>query len=324
MLVAGGGTQVLDVTGPAEVFSRCERILRKEGAARSAGYRIVLLSAESAASSIQTTAGITLKGHGKYNTWRRTPDTLLIVGGARIEELELEPEFIVWLRRNGKRARRVGAICTGAFALASAGLLKGRRCTTHWAFADRLASLFPEVSVDPDPIWIRDGNVVTSAGVTAGMDLALALVEEDYGSHMALRIARELVLYLRRPGSQSQFSAPLAAQLADRRPLRELQLWLPGNLCAELNTVALARRTDMSVRNFGRIFREEIGMTPGEYVDRLRVEAACLRLADSGQGLRRIAAECGFRSPEVMRRTMLRVSRITPSEYRTRFGRKRV
>jgi transcriptional regulator GlxA family with amidase domain len=245
---------------------------------------------------------------------------LLVAGGAQVEELELDANFLSWLSRWGKRARRVGAICTGAFALAGAGLLAGRRCTTHWAYVKRLTERFPDVTVDPDPIWVRDGNVVTSAGVTAGMDLALALVEEDHGAQMALRIARELVLYLRRPGTQSQFSAPLSAQLAERQPLRELQLWMPGNLTADLRAEALAHRAGMSLRNFARVFRNEIGMTPGQYVERLRVEAACLRLADSTQGVQRIAAQCGFHSAEVMRRAMLRVIRVTPDDYRARFG----
>ena len=320
VLVAGAGTQILDIAGPAEVFSRCERILREERPTDVPAYRLLLLSTDLRRSSIPTTADITLTGHGRYNSLREAPDTLLVAGGAQVEELELDANFLSWLSRWGKRARRVGAICTGAFALAGAGLLAGRRCTTHWAYVKRLTERFPDVTVDPDPIWVRDGNVVTSAGVTAGMDLALALVEEDHGAQMALRIARELVLYLRRPGTQSQFSAPLSAQLADRQPIRELQLWMPGNLTADLRAEALALRAGMSQRNFARVFRNETGMTPAQYVERLRVEAACLRLADSTQGVQRIAPQCGFHSPEVMRRTMLRVIRVTPDDYRARFG----
>jgi transcriptional regulator GlxA family with amidase domain len=320
VLVAGEGTQILDVAGPAEVFSRCGRLLRAARLGTPPAYRVRLVSLNAGASAVDTTTGIALTCGGPYSSIRETPDTLLIAGGAQIETGELDSHFLAWLARHGKRARRLGAICTGAFALASAGLLAGRRCTTHWEFAEQLAAMFPDVIVDPDPIWIRDGNVVTSAGVTAGMDLALALVEEDHGAQVALQIARELVLYLRRPGTQTQFSAPLAAQLADRLPLRELQLWLPDNLASDLSTQALARRVSMSVRNFSRAFRREIGFTPGQYVDRLRVEAACLRLADSSQKMRWIAAQCGFQSAEVMRRTMLRVIRITPEDYRARFG----
>lgn len=320
LLVAGDGTQILDVAGPAEVFSRCERLLRARRPGRPAAYRLRLISSNHGTSLVETTTGIALTCHGPYNVLREVPDTLLVAGGSQFEEFGFTPHFLGWLARCGKCARRVGSICTGAFALASAGLLTGRRCTTHWEFAERLAAKFPDVIVDPDPIWVRDGNVVTSAGVTAGMDLALALVEEDHGAQIALQIARELVLYLRRPGTQTQFSAPLAAQLAERRPLRELQLWLPDNLTVDLSSEALATRVDMSVRNFGRVFRQEVGLTPAKYVDRLRVEAACLRLADSTQKMRRIAVQCGFHSPEVMRRTMLRVIQITPENYRARFG----
>jgi len=318
--VAGNGTQILDVAGPAEVFSRCERLLRAARPGAPAAYGLRLISSNSGTPLVETTTGITLTCHGPYDRVREAPDTLLVAGGEQFEALDCTPHFLAWLARYGKRARRLGSICTGAFALAGAGLLDGRRCTTHWEFAERLARAFPRVIVDPDPIWIRDGNVATSAGVTAGMDLALALVEEDHGAQIALQIARELVLYLRRPGTQTQFSAPLAAQLAERRPLRELQLWLPDNLTSDLSTEALAARAQMSVRNFGRAFRREVGLTPAKYVDRLRVEAACLRLADSTQKMQRIAVQCGFHSPEVMRRTMMRVIHITPDNYRARFG----
>jgi transcriptional regulator GlxA family with amidase domain len=279
--VAGAGTQILDVAGPAEVFSRCERIRRAERPTEPPAYRILLLSTDPNRSWIRTSAEIALTGNGPYNSLREAPDTLLVAGGAEVEQLTSDAGFLSWLSRWGKRARRVGGICTGAFALAEAGLLTGRRCTTHWAYVKRLSEAFPDVTVDPDPIWVRDGNVVTSAGVTAGMDLALALIEEDHGAQMALRIARELVLYLRRPGTQSQFSAPLSAQVADRQPVRELQLWMPGHLTTDLRADALANRAGMSLRNFARVFRSEVGMTPGQYVERLRVEAACLRLADS-------------------------------------------
>ncbi|MEP7066026.1 MAG: DJ-1/PfpI family protein [Gemmatimonadota bacterium] len=320
VLVAGAGTQILDVAGPAEVFARCDRLLRATRPARRPAYQVRLVSANRGAPLVDTTTGIALTCHCHYSGIRAAPDTLLVAGGAQVETCAFSSHFLRWLARLGTRAKRVGSICTGAFALAAAGLLEGRRCTTHWEFAERLAARFPSVQVDPDPIWIRDGNVVTSAGVTAGMDLALALVEEDHGAQIALQIARELVLYLRRPGTQTQFSAPLAAQLAERRPLRELQLWLPGNLTANLATEALAERVGMSTRNFGRAFRREVGLTPGSYIDRLRVEAACLMLADSTQKMQRIAAQCGFHSPDVMRRTMLRVIRMTPDAYRARFG----
>lgn len=323
VIVAGLDTQILDVAGPVEVFSRCARLVQEQRGTRSPGYRVKLVSAASDGSPIKTTSGVELGGSGSYNSVRQTPDTLLIAGGGQIESISLEREFVSWLQKHGRKARRVGSICTGSFALGAAGLLDHRRCTTHWAFARRLQAAFPKAVVDPDPIWLRDGNVLSSAGVTAGMDLALALVEEDFGVKMALQIARELVLYLRRPGTQSQFSASMAAQLADREPIRDLQLWLPDHLDHDLRCQSLADRAGMSVRNFARVFSREVGMTAGEYVDRLRVEAACVRLAGSSQGVQQVAAQTGFHSADVMRRTMLRVIRITPEQYRLRFGKRR-
>jgi transcriptional regulator GlxA family with amidase domain len=210
-------------------------------------------------------------------------------------------------------------VCTGSFILAEAGLLDGRRATTHWAWSAELARLYPRVIVDPDPIFIRDGNVYTSAGVTAGMDLALALVEEDYGREVALRMARDLVLYLRRPGGQSQFSTLLVAHESDCEPLRELRTWIVEHVDADLSVPALARRVAMSPRHFARVFTHEVGMTPGQFVAKVRVEAARRRLEESPQGVKVIAAECGFGNPDTMRRAFLRTLRVAPVAYRGRF-----
>ena len=320
LLVASRGAQILDIAGPAEVFSRCTRILEREHPARPPAYVVHVLSATSQ-DEIHTSAGIEFRAAGTVSRFVGAADTVLVVGGEAMEEMAFDARLGRWLRRQAMTSRRIGAICTGAFALAGAGLLDGKRATTHWAWAERLAELFPNVKVDADPIFIRDGNVFTSAGISAGMDLALSLVEEDFGAQMALRIARELVLFLRRPGSQSQFSAPLSTQFSDRRPIRELQMWLPGHLKEDLSLDRLAERVSMSVRNFSRVFLLDVGMTPGEYVDRLRVDAVCERLVTSSQGLGRVASQCGFKSADVMRRAMLRVARITPDQYRLRFGR---
>jgi transcriptional regulator GlxA family with amidase domain len=211
-------------------------------------------------------------------------------------------------------------VCTGAFLLAEAGLLDGRRATTHWASCRELARRYPRVQVDPDPIFVRDGNVHTSAGVTAGMDLALALVEEDHGREVALGVARWLVLFLKRPGGQSQFSAQLSAQLAAREPIQELQAWVIENVDADLSVEALARRAGMSPRNFARVFTRETGVTPACFVETARVEAARRRLEQEGaRGVEAIAAACGFGSAETMRRAFLRRVRVSPSDYRERF-----
>ncbi len=303
--------KLLDVTGPCEVFADANRAL-----GRSA-YSVELVS--NVAGPIETSSGVQLVAHRGFTGGRGPIDTLLVSGGPGIDRAMQEVALLRWLARCAARTRRLGSICTGAFLLAAAGLLDGRRATTHWAFCDRLAREFPRVRVEPDPIFVRDGNVYTSAGVTAGMDLALALIEEDLGRDVALSVARNLVLFVRRPGGQSQFSTSLELQAADREPLRDLQTWAVEHLADDLSVGALAQRTHMSVRNFSRIFRRETGHTPARFVERLRVEGARRRLEESGAGLEQIARECGFGCADSMRRSFLRVLRVAPSDYRTRF-----
>lgn len=210
-------------------------------------------------------------------------------------------------------------MCTGAFLLAAAGLLDGRRVATHWASCDAFERRYPGVKVLRDPIFVKDGHVYTSAGVTAGMDLALALVEEDFGPHVALQVARQLVLFIRRPGGQAQFSAQLAVQAADRRPLRELQGWIADHLNGDLSVAALADRVAMSPRHFARVFATELGVTPARFVERLRVEAARRRLEESDDRVDSVASSCGFNTAESMRRAFLRTVRVPPGAYRQRF-----
>jgi transcriptional regulator GlxA family with amidase domain len=210
-------------------------------------------------------------------------------------------------------------VCSGAFVLAQAGLLDGRRATTHWRACDLLARSFPLVQVEADPIYVRDGNVFTSAGVTAGMDLALAMVEDDHGRDVALAIARRLVLFLRRPANQSQFSAPLRAQLAERDGIREAQRLVDEHPEGDCSVAALARAATMSERNFARCFTAEVGITPARYVERVRVETARRLLEDTDQSVEQVAAAAGFGTSETMRRTFLRTVRTTPTEYRRRF-----
>ncbi|NYV77159.1 GlxA family transcriptional regulator, partial [Streptomyces sp. UH6] len=216
-------------------------------------------------------------------------------------------------------AERIVSVCTGAFLLAEAGLLAGRRATTHWAYCDTLARRYPDTEVVTDPIHVRDGAVATSAGVTAGIDLALALVEEDLGRQVALQVARHLVVFLRRPGGQAQFSTQLAAQLAQRDPLREVQSWIDEHPDADLSVEALAGRASLSPRHFSRAFAAEVGATPGRYVDGVRLEAARRRLEDTGDGVAEVARACGYGTPEAMRRAFLRALSVSPAEYRRRF-----
>jgi transcriptional regulator GlxA family with amidase domain len=242
-----------------------------------------------------------------------------VAGGSGVETAARDEELLVWLQKAAQRVRRIGSICTGAFLLASAGLLDGKRATTHWKWAAELANKFKYTTVDPDPIYIRDGNTYTTAGVTAGMDLALALVEEDLGSPTALKVAREMVLYLRRPGGQSQFSTALSLQASDRKQIEEIRSWANDNLDQDLPVEKLAARAGMSPRNFARVFLKDTGTTPARFVECLRVEAARRRLQESHDKLEKVASDCGFGSIQRLRRSFFRVLHVPPNDYRLRF-----
>lgn len=316
-ILAFPDVQVLDVTGPLEVFGRTNRLLQDERQRRSSAYDLTLIA--KTAGPVRTSSGLQLVATSSLRDVSREIDTLIVAGGPGAENAASEAAILAWLRRMAPRVRRLASVCTGAFVLAAAGLLDGRRATTHWASCDRLARRYPKIAVDPDPIFVRDGRVYTSAGVTSGMDLALALLEEDFGRAVALQVARRLVLFLRRPGGQSQFSAQLTAQLADREPLRELQGWIADHVRADLSVPALAERVAMSPRNFARVFRRELGMSPARFVELSRVEAARRRLEESADAVDAIADSCGFGTGESMRRAFLRAVSVAPSDYRRRF-----
>jgi len=309
--------QILDVTGPLEVFARTARWLMDHRRRREPAYTVELLAARRG--PVRSSSGLELVVRHSFMEVRGGIDTLLVAGGIGARRAPSDRALVRWLRRIAPRVRRLASVCTGAFLLAEAGLLDGRRATTHWGACRQLAERYPRVAVDPDPIFVRDGRVYTSAGVTAGMDLALALVEEDHGREIALAVARELVMFLKRPGGQSQFSVPLMAQSADLQPLRDLQGWIGEHPGADLSVAALARRAAMSARNFARVFTREVGMTPARFVERARVEAARRRLEESSVGVEVVAAESGFNSAEIMRRAFLRTVRVNPAEYRHRF-----
>jgi transcriptional regulator GlxA family with amidase domain len=246
-------------------------------------------------------------------------DTLVIAGGPGIVQACTDPALLDWIRVRASRARRVASVCTGAFLLAAAGLLDGRRAATHWAHCERLAAEHPRVRVEPNPIFVRDGPIWTSAGITAGIDLTLALVEEDLGHGAALAIARHLVMFLKRPGGQAQFSTALALQAGGDR-FAALHAWIGDNLGGDLSLPALAERAGMSERSLSRHYREATGMTPAKGVEGLRVEAARRALSETSWPVKRIARRCGFGSEETMRRSFLRHVHATPQEYRARFG----
>jgi transcriptional regulator GlxA family with amidase domain len=317
LLLAAPDSQILDLVGPFQVFTRASEILARSDPKALPLYSLEVVTLE--AGMLLTSCGLRLQAHRTFRQVRGAADTLLIVGGSWVEEAREETAVVQWLQRIAPQLRRVGSICTGAFLLARAGLLDGRRATTHWKYCNRLARRYPSIKIDPDPIFIRDGNVYTSAGVTAGMDMALALVEEDAGSTLALEVARELVLYLRRPGGQSQFSAALNLQASDRQPFRDLGAWVLDHLRSDLSVEVLAARVGMSPRNFARVFRAEMNTTPAKFVESLRLEAARRRLQESHNSLEAVAATCGFRNCDAMRSTFRRVLRVAPGEYRWRF-----
>jgi transcriptional regulator GlxA family with amidase domain len=305
------GLQGLDLVGPAEVFACANEQLGADA------YHLRV--AASQAGTLSTHGGLGLVADVALADVRGPLDTLMVVGGEGTRAALDDPGVVTSVQRLAPRTRRVTSVCSGAFVLAAAGLLDGRRATTHWQVCDLLAHAFPAVRVDPDPIFVRDGDVWTSAGVTAGMDLALALVEDDLGRDIALAVARRLVLFLRRPANQSQFSAPLAAQMAERDNLREAQRAILEHPEGDCSVAALARRAAMSERHFARCFTDEVGVTPARFVETVRVETARRLLEESDDGVEAIAARAGFGTAETMRRAFLRLVRTTPTEYRNRF-----
>lgn len=311
--------QVLDVTGPLEVFSRASRLLLEQGKAEVEPYKVLL--AARAAGPVSTSSGLALVADC---AWRDLPavDTLLVSGGVGTRALLGDGEFIAWLRRRAPLAARYGAVCTGAMLLARAGLLDDRRVTTHWAFIRDLVELAPSARVEPDAIFMRDDRLWTSAGVTAGMDMALAMVEQDWGRLTALEVAHLLVMHLKRAGGSSQFSASLEAQAKaiDSR-FRRLAAWIIDHLDAELSIPALAEKAEMSPRHFARCFHDEVRMTPAKFVERVRFEAAQQLLAGGDDNLEHVAARCGFGSAETLRRVFLRRAGVGPAAYRLRVHR---
>ena len=308
--------QVLDVTGPLEVFSRSARVLRDEGRVRGLCYEVEILAKE--AGPVRMSSGLELVASRAFRD-ADDIDTLLLGGGIGVDDAIADPEILDWVRETASRVQRVASICTGAVILAEVGLLDGKEATTHWSWCDRMARAYPDVSVLPDALYVRSGKIYTSAGVTAGMDLALALVEEDWGRDVALATARELVMFLKRPGGQSQFSSHLAAQESDRVQIRDLQRWILDHLDGDLRVERLADQIHMSPRNFARVFTRETGGTPAKFVETARLEEARRRLEESDLPVDAIARRCGFGTAETMRRTFQRRLGVVPRDYRVRF-----
>ena len=306
--------QLLDVAGPVEVFHAANGQVARRRAPPP--YTIKVIAPDG--TRISATAGLALATE-PLPDFAEPLDTLIVAGGQGVMQAAANADIVDWLRARAAVARRTASVCTGAFLLSAAGLLDGRRAVTHWEYRDLLSSRHPLVTVERDPIFVRDGQVWSSAGVTAGIDLSLALVEEDLGREIALGVARHLVVFLKRPGGQSQFSAALTLQSADDR-FADLHGWLVGHLAQNLSLSRLAERVGMSERTFLRRYREATGLTPARAIERLRVEAARQLLAETRLSAKRIADRCGFGSEETMRRSFQRLQGVNPQDYRQRFG----
>lgn len=305
---------LLDLIGPWEVFSLANTLTGGE----LTPYTLELVSGDGSA-MILSGGGISLASHRAATNCRGAVDTLVVPAADLTCASEPSSRSLTILRRLAGRSRRIVSICAGAFFLAAAGLLDGKKATTHWRGIDELSARFPEIIVQTDPIFVKDGNLYTSAGVTAGIDLALALVEEDLGRAVALNCARNLVVFMRRPGGQSQFSTTLESQHVERNSINELIAWAVDNPASNLSVEAMSKRVHMSLRNFSRVFHSEVGQTPAAFVEKMRVEAARRRLEETDQSLDAIATRCGFGSADSMRRSFRRVLRVAPNDYRRRF-----
>jgi transcriptional regulator GlxA family with amidase domain len=304
------GVAPLDVAGPLQVFGVANFLANKKL------YDIVTVAPTAA--PVTTALGFSIQPACAMAALPLPIDTLLVSGGGGPDS-GTSPAILDWLRHAASRARRFGSVCTGAFALGAAGVLDGKRVATHWAFAAELARRNPRAKVEIDPIFVRDGNTYSSAGISAGIDLALALLEEDHGQHFALKVARYLVLFLKRSGGQAQFSTQLQAQLASSPAIQRLLDWCQDNLDGDLRVAALAKRINMSERTFIRTFREDTGRSPAEFVIALRLQEARRLLEETVIAPKVLAQRCGLGSTATMRRIFLRELGVSPAEYRERF-----
>ena len=311
VVVTFDSAQILDVTGPLEVFSHASRFVP------SVQYRSEVVSVRGG--PVRASCGLQFDT-AAIAAIRAPVDTLVVAGGEGIGAAVADELLLHHVRRLAGHARRVTSVCSGAFVLAAAGLLDGRRATTHWADCAQLGASYSRVTVDADAIYVRDGNVWTSAGVTAGIDLALALVAEDHGHRAAATVARQLVVYLQRSGGQTQFSALMATQAADTQPVRDLLSWLLDHLDGDLSLAALARQINLSERQFTRVFKAEVGTTAADHVETVRLESACRLLETTNRSIEHIAKRCGFGTAETMNRTFRRRLDTTPGDHRHHFS----
>lgn len=312
---------LLDITGPFEVFSQVSEYTKVHKMNTTVEYQLHLLSINKKI-YIQTASGMVIKCTENIQTFDYPIDTLIIPGvpNSLVEQYKLPGNVLEWINIQSLKVRRMCSICTGSFFLAEAGILAHKKVTTHWEKCDLLKSTYANLRVDTDPIFVKDNQIYTSAGISSGMDLALALVEEDLGKPLALAVARQMVLYLKRPGSQSQYSTILKHQEIDYQPIREICAWIQEHLHETITIDYLSEKTSMSSRNFARVFVRETGITPAKYIDKLRIETACRHLVDTRLSFKEIAVLCGLSSPDNMRKIFYKYIKISPAEYRKNFG----
>lgn len=310
---------LIDVCGPMDVFNFANYALQIMGRVPppESSYTLTIVAENSG--PVKTSSGIRIVADKGYEDMDEGIDTLLVTGSASIEAATQDIKMRNWLIYMMPRVRRMGSICSGALVLAESGLLNGRKATTHWMYCEQMAKQHQDIRVEPDKIFVRDGNMYTSGGVTAGIDLALSLVEEDWGWEVAAGVARAMLIFMRRPGGQSQFSSYVFNEAKTRKDFRELQAWIVSNPDKDLSIDHLAERMAMSPRNFSRLFCQEIGMTPAKFVERIRLEAARNMMLQTDQPVESVAANCGFNNAEQMRRSFQRLLKTTPQEHRMYF-----
>jgi transcriptional regulator GlxA family with amidase domain len=314
VIVGYDGITSLDLAGPLEAFSNA--FLEDSKGTIKPCYKVTV--AALGAKTFQSESGLRMMGSCSLNSVRHV-DTLIVPGGEGIRTSPSGPRLASWINKRAGTIRRIASVCTGVYGVALTGLLNGRRVTTHWKFADDLAIRFPELKVDAKGLYVRDGKFYSSAGVTAGIDLSLALIEEDYGAQVALAVARELVVYVKRPGGQEQFSEPLKFQIASTSRFADLAAWILGDLEQNLSVEALAERVNLCPRQFSRRFKVEFKSSPAAFVQRLRLDDARRRLSIAGATVESIANSTGFSSPDSFRRAFVQLYGVAPQQYRNRF-----
>ncbi len=315
-MLAFADCEILDVCGPLEIFHWANVTLRHLGMASQPMYSFEILAEQ--AGSLKTLSGMKIVADRAFAEAGDEFDTLIVSGGNAMAARK-NGEMVEWIGQRSLGARRVCSICTGAFLLAESGMLDGRKATTHWGYCENLARDYPTLQVEPDRIFVRDGEFYTSGGITAGIDLALALVEEDWGSEVANRVARFLLVFFRRPGGQSQFSSFIPVEAKTRMDVRELQGWIIDHPAEDLSVDALAQRLAMSPRNFARVFLKEVGVTPASFVEQIRINVARSKIEQTQQPMKVICEQSGFGSDEHMRRAFHRHLKVSPQDYRERF-----